>query len=94
LYGAVLAGALGACDELLDREDSPEVELPEVESVVELWDQARDGRDGLSLSVGRLGEAVWIYGACLDRDAALLPDGGEEAARGNGVGGAGARGRG
>jgi hypothetical protein len=73
LYGAVLVGALGACDELLDREDSPDVEPPEVESIVEMWDQARDERDGLSLSVAHLGEAVWIYGACLDRDAALLP---------------------
>jgi hypothetical protein len=73
LYGAVLVGALGACDELLEREASPDVELPEVESVVEVWDQARDERDGLSFSVGRLGEAVWIYGAFRDRDAALLP---------------------
>lgn len=73
LYGAVLVGALGACDEVLEQEASHEVGLPEVESVVEVWDQGRDERDGLSLSVGRLGEAVWIYGACRDRDAALLP---------------------
>ncbi len=75
LYGAVLVGALRACDEALDREVSPEleVELPELESVVEVWDEARDERDGLTFSVGALGEAVWIYGACRDRDAALLP---------------------
>ena len=69
----MLVGALGACDEVLERDVAPEVELPEVEAVVEVWDQARDELDGLSLSVGRLGEAVWIHGACRDRDADLLP---------------------
>ncbi len=75
LYGAVLVGALRSCDEALEREVPPEleVELPEVETVVQVWDEARDERDGLMFSVGALGEAVWIYGACRDRDAALLP---------------------
>ena len=75
LYGAVLVGALGACDTALEREISPEleVELPEVEPVVEVWDEARMGRNGLVFSLGALGEAIWIYGTCRDRDAALLP---------------------
>jgi hypothetical protein len=75
LYGAVLVGALGACDTALEREVSPEleVELPEVESVVEVWDEAREERNGLVFSLGALGEAIWIYGTCRDRDAALLP---------------------
>ena len=75
LYGAVLVGALGACDAALEREVSPEleVELPEVESVVEVWDEARVERNGLVFSLGALGEAIWIYGTCRDRDAALLP---------------------
>jgi len=75
LYGAVLVGALGACDTALEREVSPEleVELPEVESVVEVWDEAREDRNGLVFSLGALGEAIWIYGTCRDRDAALLP---------------------
>jgi hypothetical protein len=48
LYGAVLVGALGACDAVLEREVSSEleVELPEVESVVEVWDEARVERNG------------------------------------------------
>jgi hypothetical protein len=75
LYGAVLVGALGACDTALEREVSPEleVELHEVESVVEVWDEAREDRNGLVFSLGALGEAIWIYGTCRDRDAALLP---------------------
>jgi hypothetical protein len=75
VYGAVLSGTLGACDAALDREIAPEleVELPDTESVVDVWDQARDERDAFSLSVRALGEAISIYGTCRDRDAALLP---------------------
>ena len=75
LYGALLIGALGACDAALDREIPPEleVELPEVDSVLETWDEARDERNGLVFSITALGEAIWIYGTCRDRNAALLP---------------------
>jgi hypothetical protein len=45
----------------------------EVESVVEVRDEAREERNGLVFSLGALGEAIWIYGTCRDRDAALLP---------------------
>ena len=71
----MLVGALRACDAVLEREIAPdfEVELPVVESVVERWDQAVQERDSVSLSLGALGEAIWIYGTCRDRDAALLP---------------------
>ncbi len=75
LYGAVLVGALRACDDVLEREvaSEVEVELPEVESVVEVWDEAIAERNSLTRSVGALGEAIWMYGTCRDRDAALLP---------------------
>jgi hypothetical protein len=75
LYGAVLVGALGACDAALEREVAPELEvqLPDVDSVVDVWDEARDEHNGLVFSLGALGEAIWIYGTCRDRDAALLP---------------------
>jgi hypothetical protein len=75
LYGAVLVGALEACDAALEREVAPELEvdLPKVESVVDVWDEARDERDGMAFSLGSLGEAIRIYGTCRDRDAALLP---------------------
>ena len=75
LYGAVLIGALAACDAALEREIAPEleVELPEVEAVVDMWDEAREERNGLVFSLAALGEAIWIYGTCRDRDAALLP---------------------
>jgi hypothetical protein len=74
-YGAVLVGALTACDAALERELAPEleVELPEVDSVVDVWEEARDERSGLVFSLAALGEAIWIYGTCRDRDAALLP---------------------
>jgi hypothetical protein len=49
-----------------------EVELPEVGSVVEVWDEAIAERNSLARSIGALGEAIWIYGTCRDRDAALL----------------------
>ena len=75
LYGAVLAGALDACEAALEREIAPElaVELPTVESVVDVWDEAREERDGLAFSLAAFGEAIWIYGTCRDLDAALLP---------------------
>ncbi len=75
LYGALLVGALAACDAALEREVAAEleVELPEVESVLEVWDEARDERNGLVFSITALGEAIWIYGTCRDRSAALLP---------------------
>ena len=75
LYGALLVGALAACDAALEREVVPalEVELPEIDSVLEVWDEARDERNGLVFSTTALGEAIWIYGTCRDRDAALLP---------------------
>jgi len=75
LYGAVLVGALVACDAVLERELAPplELELPDVESVVDVWDEARGERDGLAFSLGALGEAISIYGTCRDRGAALLP---------------------
>jgi hypothetical protein len=75
LYGAVLAGALAACDSALEREVAPEleVELPEVDSVVDVWDEARDERNGLRFLLGALGEAIRIYGTCRDRSAPLLP---------------------
>ena len=75
LYGALLIGALGACDAALDREVPPEleVELPDVDSVLQMWDEARDERNSLALSTTALGEAIWIYGTCRDRNAALLP---------------------
>jgi len=41
--------------------------------VIDVWDQARDERDGLSLSLGALREAISIYGTRRDRDATLLP---------------------
>jgi hypothetical protein len=75
LYGVLLVGALAACDAALDRELAPElkVELPEIDSVLEVWDEARDERNSLVFSLTALGEAIWIYGTCRDRDAALLP---------------------
>lgn len=75
LYGAVLVGALRACDSALWREAGPplELELPDVESLVDGWDQARDEGDGVVLSLAPLGEAISIYGTCRDRGAALLP---------------------
>jgi hypothetical protein len=75
LYGAVLAGALDACDAALDREldVDVEVELPAIDTVIEVWDEAREERNGLLLSLARLGDAIWIYGTCRDRDAPLLP---------------------
>ncbi len=75
LYGAVLVGALDACDAALDREldDDVEVELPGIDTVIEVWDEAREERNGLAFSIGALGEAIWIYGTCRDRDAPLLP---------------------
>jgi hypothetical protein len=38
-----------------------------------MWDEARDERHSLKLSIAALGEAIWIYGTCRDRDAALMP---------------------
>lgn len=75
LYGAVLAGALEACDAALEREIAREleVELPKIEAVVDVWDEARDDRNALAFSLAALGEAIWIYGTCRDRNAALLP---------------------
>jgi hypothetical protein len=75
LYGALLVGALAACDAALEREVAPElqVDLPEIDSVLEVWDEARDERNGLVFSITALGEAIWIYGTCRDRNAALLP---------------------
>ncbi len=75
LYGAVLVGTLDACDTTLDREVDPELEvqLPEIRSVVEMWNEARDERNSLELSISALGEAIWIYGTCRDRDAAVMP---------------------
>jgi len=75
LYGALLVGTLAACDAELERELDPELEvqLPEVDSVLEVWDEARDERNGLRYSISSLGEAIWIYGTCRDRDATLLP---------------------
>ena len=75
LYGALLVGALAACDAALEREVAPalEVELPEIESVLEVWDEARDERNRLVFSITAFGEAIWIYGTCRDRGAALLP---------------------
>ena len=75
LYGARLAGALAACDAALERDVAPElgVDLPEIDSVLEVWDEARDERNGLVFSITALGEAIWIYGTCRDRNAALLP---------------------
>ncbi len=75
LYGAVLAAALRACDTALERETAAEheVQLPEIESVLDVWDEARDERDGFKFSLEALGEAIWIYGTCRDRSAALLP---------------------
>jgi hypothetical protein len=75
LYGAVLVGALVACDAALERGAGPplELELPDVESLIDVWDEARGKRDGLVLSLGALGEAISIYGTCRDRGAALLP---------------------
>ena len=75
LYGAVLIGALRACDAALEREvGAPlELELPDVDSVIDVWDEARDEGDGLVFSLGALGEAISIYGTCRDRGAALLP---------------------
>jgi hypothetical protein len=75
LNGAVLTVVLGACDATLDQEVTPELEvqLPDVESVVDVWDQARDERDAFGLSLGALGDAISIYGTCRHRDAALLP---------------------
>jgi hypothetical protein len=64
LYGAVLVGALAACDRALDREADAvaAVELPAVDSVVEVWDEARDEardeREGLLFSLGRLGDEL------------------------------------
>ena len=51
LYGAVLVGTLDACDTALDQEVTPELEiqLPEISSVVEMWDEARDERHSLKL---------------------------------------------
>jgi hypothetical protein len=49
------------------------MQLPELESVIDVWDEAREERDGLVFSLEALGEAIWIYGTCRDRDAALLP---------------------
>ena len=49
------------------------MELPEIDSVLEVWDEARDERNALAFSITALGEAIWIYGTCRDRDAALLP---------------------
>jgi hypothetical protein len=71
----VLVAALGACDAALGREVALEleVELPDLDSVVDVWDEARDERDGLMFSLGALGEAVSIYGTWPRRDAALLP---------------------
>ena len=68
-------GALAACDAALEREVAPEleVELPEIDFVLEVWDEARDERNGLVFSITALGEAIWIYGTCRDRSAALLP---------------------
>jgi hypothetical protein len=75
LYGAVLVGALRAWDAALGREVGPPVELqlPDVESVVDLWNETRDVRDALVFSLEALGEAISIYGTCRDRDAPLLP---------------------
>ena len=50
-----------------------EVELPEIDSVLEVWDEARDERNGPVFSITALGEALWLYGTCRDRNAALLP---------------------
>ena len=74
-YGALLIGALAACDAALKREVAPEleVELPEIDSVLEVWDESRDERNGLVFSITALGEAIWIYGTCRDRSATLLP---------------------
>jgi hypothetical protein len=74
-YGAVLVGALAACDATLDQDldTDVEVELPAVDSVLQVWDEARDERDALVFSLTALGDAIWIYGTCRDRDAPLLP---------------------
>jgi hypothetical protein len=71
----VLVGALAACDAALDVKLAPEleVELPAVDAVVGVWDEARDERNGLVFSLAALGDAIWIYGTCRDRDAPLLP---------------------
>ena len=71
----MLVGALTACDAALDQDldTDVEVELPAVDSVLEVWDEARDERDGLVFSLTALGDAIWIYGTCRDRDAPLLP---------------------
>ena len=75
LYGAVLVGALVACDAALERGvGAPlELELPDVEAASDLWDETRGERDGLEFSLAALGEAISIYGTCRDRGAALLP---------------------
>ncbi len=70
----MLAAALEACDTALERETVAELEvLREIESVLDLSDEARDERDGFKFSLEALGEAIWIYGTCRDRSAALLP---------------------
>ena len=75
LYGTLLAGALAASDAEQERDLAPELEaeLPEIEAVLDVWDEARDERNGLQYSITALGEAIWIYGTCRDRNAALLP---------------------
>ncbi|MGO9898360.1 MAG: hypothetical protein ACLP0J_01400 [Solirubrobacteraceae bacterium] len=49
-----------------------EVELPAIDTVTEVWGEAREERNGLELSLARLGDAIWIYGTCRDRNAPLL----------------------
>jgi len=57
------------------REIDPklEVQVAEVDSVLDVWAEARNKRDGLgSTRSARRGD-LWIDGTCRDRDAAWLP---------------------
>ena len=89
LYGAVLVGALGACDTALEREVSPEleVELPEVESVLECgMKRARSATAWCSRSGRSRGDLDLRHLPRPRRRAAT--DRGDEAARGRRVRGA------
>jgi len=64
-----------ACVSVTDeRHDAVRLQLERfrmgAEVVVDMWDEARDEREGFYLSLDR---AIWIYGTCRDRDARLLP---------------------
>ena len=68
----MLAGGISACDAALDREVAVdvEVELPAVDSVLEVMRRgARRAQRPLLFSLAALGDAIWIYGTCRDRDA-------------------------